>query len=154
VGLTSQDGVVAFSSMVHLPKDVTVRKVLMPLGQAQVLYALLAGGLGEMKKVIASLRKITQFGIATNSADFPEKPTMVELQAMAKKAGLTSVWSEYHLYGASAMIVGRKGELELTTRLPPKPAIAQALAGKEGYAGYPETVTFQSYLRELRKRTA
>jgi hypothetical protein len=154
VGLTSQDGVVAFSSMVQLPEDVTVRKVLMPLGQAQVLHSLLAGGLAEMKKTIASLRKITEFGIAINSADFPEKPTLTELRAMAKKAGLTSVWSEYHLYGASAMIVGRKDDIELTTHLPPQPAIAQALVGKEGYAGYPETVTFQSYLRELRKRTA
>ena len=154
VGLTSQQGVMAFSSMVHLPDNVTVRKVLMPLGRAQVLYGLLAGGLGEMKRIITSLQKITQFGIAINSADFPKKPTPPELRRMAQQAGLTSVWSEYHLCGASVMIVGRKDAIELTTHLPPRPAIAQALMDKEGYVGYAETVTFWSYLTELRSRSA
>ena len=154
VGLACQDGVVAFSSMVRLPRGVTVRKVLMPLGRAQVVHALLTGGLGAMTKVITSLNKIAQFGAAASSADFPEKPTLAELLELAKQAGLTSVWNEYHLCGVSTMVVGRKDGTAFPVPLLPQPAIAKALADSEGYADYPETVTFRSYLAMLRERGA
>jgi len=52
------------------------------------------------------------------------------------------------------MVVGRKNGTAIPSPLLPKPPIAQALANKEGYAAYPEEVTFGGYLSMLRRRGA
>ncbi|MDD1651079.1 MAG: class I SAM-dependent methyltransferase [Methylococcaceae bacterium] len=143
VRLAHPRGVVAFSSSVQLPDDLNIRDVLMPLGQAQVLQALLTGGLGEMKKVISNLKQIAAFGTAMSSRQFPEKPGMMELAELATQTGLESVVTGYHLFGASVMVVARKDE-QLPPPLPQSP-IAQALVGKPGYEAYPDTATFFSY---------
>ena len=147
--LVSKQGVVAFSSTVQLPEDLTLRDVLMPLGKAQVFHALLTGGPRRMQRVITGLNQIAQFGDAAGDGQFPEKPTLAELKELARQAGLSSMVTEYHLYGASVMVIARSD----ATALPelPKSPVAQAFAGKEGYTGYPDTITFWRYLQVLRR---
>ena len=146
--LVGERGVVAFSRMVLLPDDLTLRDVLMPLGRAQVFHTLLTGNPRCMQRVITALKQIAQFGDAAGDGQFPEKPTLAELKELARQAGLNSMMAEYHLYGASVMVFARPD----ATTLPelPKPPIAQAFARKEGYTGYPDTMTFWRYLQELR----
>ena len=152
VDLANQQGIVAFSSTLRLPTGMKLRQILMPLGRAQVFHALLTGGPAKMGKVINSLKKITQFGTAISSQHFPEKPTLAELDNLVRKTGLYSVSTGYHLYGASAMVIIN----EDGSKLPPLPKlpIAQALAGKDGYQDYPETVSFGGYLKMLFSRRA
>lgn len=141
--LAHPQGVVAFSSSVRLPGDLSIRDVLMPLGQAQVLQALLTGGPSEMKKIIGSLKQIAAFGTAMSSRQFPEKPGLGELANLAAQTGLASVVTGYHLFGASGMVIARK-DGQSPPPLPKVP-IAQALAGKPGYETYPDTASFLSY---------
>jgi len=145
--LVREQGVVAFSSIMRLPDELSLREVLMPLGSAQVVYALLTGGPRQMRRVITGLKQIAQFGVATGDGQFPEKPTLTELKELAEQVGFGSTLTEYHLYGVSGMVVARKGTMSLPEL--PKSPIAQALVGKEGYDNYPETVTFWSYLHLL-----
>ncbi len=150
VDLANPQGIVAFSSTLRLPTGIALREILMPLGRAQVLYALLTGGPLKMRKVIKSLQKITLFGGAITSQHFPEKPTLAELDELVKHAGLYSVQTGYHLYGTSAIaVVSEDG-----AKLPPLPnlPIAKALAGREGYQNSSETVTFWSYFQTLMHR--
>lgn len=145
--LANAQGVVAFSSSVHLPESLSVRDVLMPLGQAQVFQSLLTSGPTEMKKVITSLKQIAAFGMAVNSLQFPAKPTLNELGELAQQAGLEQVHASYHLFGTSGMVVARKGSVPLPNL--PKLPIAQQLFGKAGYEGYSETSSFWSYFTHL-----
>lgn len=151
VELANAQGIVAFSSTLRLPPGLSLRNILTPLGQAQVLHALLTGGIAKMRQVINSLKEITRFGTAISSQHFPEKPNMAELEELVKQAGLHSIQIGYHLYGASAMVIVR----EDGAKLPPLPKlpIAQALAGQDGYQSYPEIVTFKSYFKMLSART-
>jgi len=147
IHLAHPQGVVAFSSTVRLPDSLTVRDMLMPLGQAQVLQALVTGGLREMKRVITSLKQIAEFGVAFNNQQFPPKPTLSELKELTKQVSLEPVSVAYHLFGASVMVVDRKDRSTLPAL--PKTPIAQVLAGKTGYEDYPETILFWSYFRFL-----
>jgi ubiquinone/menaquinone biosynthesis C-methylase UbiE len=147
IHLAHPRGVVAFSSSVKLPSSLGIRDVLMPLGQAQVLQSLLAGGPAQMKKVIASLKQIAAFGIAMNSHQFPEKPCLDEIKELAEQAGLSASSVDYHLFGASVMVVARKDNLPIPVL--PKPPIAQALSGQTGYEEYSEVVSFWRYLKFL-----
>jgi hypothetical protein len=151
VELANTQGIVAFSSTLRLPPGLSLRNILTPLGQAQVLHALLTGGPQKMRQVINSLKEITRFGTAISSQQFPEKPNLAELEALVKQAGLHSIRIGYHLYGASAMVIMR----EDGAKLPPLPKlpIAQALAGQNGYQDYSEIVTFKSYFKMLQSRT-
>lgn len=146
-GLAGPNGVVAFSSMVELPAPLTLRGVLMPLGQAQVLQSLLTGGPGQMRKVIASLRQIADFGAAATASDFPAKPSQEELKGLATGAGLGSVVAEYHLFGVSMMVIGRRDAAPLPAI--PRTPVSSMLIGQPGYEGYTSNVTFWSYLLEL-----
>ncbi len=146
-GLAGPTGVVAFSSMVELPAPLTLRGILMPLGQAQVLQALLTGGPRQMRKVIASLRLIADFGAAATASDFPRKPSQDELKALATQAGLGSFVAEYHLFGVSMMVIGRRDGAPLPAL--PRAPVSSMLLGRPGYDGYTTTATFWSYLREL-----
>jgi 2-polyprenyl-3-methyl-5-hydroxy-6-metoxy-1,4-benzoquinol methylase len=143
VHLAHPQGVVAFSSSVHLPGELGIRDVLMPLGQAQVLQALLTGGPTQMKKVITSLKQIAEFGVAVNDCQFPKKPCLNEMKELAEQAGLFSVSAGYHLFGASGMVVARKDSLMLPAL--PKTPISQPLSGLAGYEEYSEAVSFWSY---------
>ncbi|MFN8443060.1 MAG: class I SAM-dependent methyltransferase [Caldilineaceae bacterium] len=145
--LAHGQGVVAFSSSVRLPESLTIRELLMPLGQAQVLQSLLTGGPTQMRKVITSLKQIAEFGLAVNSHQFPDKPTLPELRQLATDAGLEQMAATYHLFGASGMIIARKDRAP-TSALPRQP-IARPLAGKAGYEGYSETTSFWSYFTYL-----
>lgn len=147
VALARPEGVVAFSSSVSLPETLSIREVLMPLGQAQVLQALLTGGPAKMKKVIASLKKIAEFGVAVNDLKFPQKPSLDELKELAEQVGLHPVATCYHLFGASGMVVARKDRSKPPAL--PKTPIAQALSGKKGYEDYPETISFWTYFKFL-----
>ena len=147
VQLAKPAGVVAFSSMVELPAPLTLRGILMPLGQAQVVQALLTGGPRQMRVVIASLRRIAEFGAAATASDFPAKPTLVELKGLATQAGLGAATAEYHLFGTSVMVLARKDGAPLPA-LPHGPISAQ-LFGRPGYEGPREKATFGSYLRDL-----
>lgn len=151
VELANTQGIVVISSTLRLPPGLMLRDVLMPLGRAQVFYALLSSGPTKMRQVINSLKEITRFGGAIGSQHFPEKPTLTELEALVKQAGLYSIQVGYHLYGTSAMVVVR----EDGAKLPPLPKlpIAKALAGKDGYQGYDETVGLRDYFNMLRART-
>ncbi len=150
VRLAKPSGLVAFSSMVELPAPLTLRGILMPLGQAQVTQALLTGGPRQMRKVIACLRKIAEFGAAATASDFPAKPTLAQLHELAADAGLSAVTAEYHLFGTSVMLMARKDGAALPT-LPHGPVSAQ-LFGRPGYEGYRERATFWSYLGALLRR--
>jgi hypothetical protein len=147
VSLVHPQGVVAFSSSVRLPDQMSMRDILMPLGQAQVLQALVTGGLPEMSKVITSLKQISKFGLAVTSSHFPEKPTLTQLRELAEQAGLGSISAGYHLFGASGMIVARKDQ-SYTLELPKSPIVRQ-LSGKQGYEGIMEIATFWSYFKSL-----
>jgi SAM-dependent methyltransferase len=147
VYLAHPQGVVAFSSSVRLPESLSIQDVLMPLGQAQVMQAFFTGGIAEMKKVITGLKQIAAFGLAVNDRQFPEKPELADLQELATQAGLESVVTGYHLFGASGMVVARK-DSSMPPTLPRTP-IAHALSGKAGYFEYPETVSFWSYFSHL-----
>lgn len=150
--LANVQGIIAFSSMVRLPTDLTIRDVLMPLGRAQVVHALLTGGPGKMKKVIESLKEMTKFSVAVRANYFPDKPNLAELDELVKRAGLHSAVTGYHLYGTSAVVIVS----EDGAKLPPLPRlpIAQALAGRDGYDDYPETLTFRGYLKMLLDKRA
>lgn len=145
--LAGLSGVVAFSSLVQLPQPLTLREVLMPLGQAQVLQAFLTGGPGRMRKVIASLRQIADFGTAVSAGDFPEKPTREELKQLAAQAGLHPVATEYQLFGTSVMVFARKDGTKLAAL--PRTAISSMLVGRPGYEDHTAKVTFGSYFRDL-----
>lgn len=148
--LADQQGVVAFSSTLRLPAGLKLRDVLMPLGRAQVIHALLTGGPVKMGKVIRSLKKISMFGAAITSENFPEKPTLAELEKIIKQTGLTTMLIGYHLYGASAMAIFCKDVAKLSPL--PRLPIVQALTGKEGYENHPETITQWGYLQQLLRR--
>ena len=148
--LAHLQGIVAFSSTLRLPDGLKLRDVLMPLGRAQVIHALLTGGPAKMGKVINSLKKIRLFGAAITSQNFPEKPTLAELERLIKQTGLTTMLIGYHLYGASAMAIFCKDVAKLSPL--PKLPIVQALAGKEGYENHPETITQWGYLQQLLHR--
>ncbi len=145
--LAHDRGVVAFSSSVRLPGDLTMRDLLMPFGQAQVLQALLTDGPGEMRRVIASLKQIAAFGQAMSSHSWPEKPLLADLHGLAEQAGLQAASSGYHLFGASGMVVARK-DGQAPPALPSAP-IARPLAGQAGYEAHTATLSFWSYLRFL-----
>jgi hypothetical protein len=145
--LAHPQGVVAFSSSVKLPSPLGIRDVLMPLGQAQVLQALLTGGPAQMKKVIASLKQIAEFGVAVNHSQFPEKPTLDEMKELAEQAGLQAGFVGYHLFGASVMVVARKDNLPIPGFS--KTPIAQSLSGHAGYEDYSNVVSFWGYLKFL-----
>jgi hypothetical protein len=148
--LAQVQGVIAFSSTLRLPAGLKLRDVLMPLGRAQVFHALLSGGPGKMRKVISSLKQISQFGTAITSQNFPEKPTLAELEKLVKQTGLYTMVIGYHLYGASAMVIFCKDVAKLMPL--PKLPIAQALVGQDGYENHTETVTFWGYFRTLLSR--
>lgn len=150
VELANTQGIVVLSSTLRLPPGLTLREVLMPLGRAQVFYALLSGGPTKMRQVIHSLKEITRFGGAIGSQQFPEKPTLAELEQLVKQAGLYSIQVGYHLYGTSAMVIVREDGAKLPHL--PKLPIAQSLAGKDGYQGYDQTVSFWGYFNMLRAR--
>lgn len=150
VSLAHVQGVVVFSSTLRLPTGLTLRDVLMPLGRAQVFYALLSGGPQKMRQVISRLKLITRFGVAITSQHFPEKPTLADLEAVVKRTGLYSMQTGYHLYGASAILVVREDGAKLAP-LPQRP-IAQALAGKEGYENCTNIVSLWGYFQMLRNR--
>jgi len=145
--LADQQGIIAFSSTLRLPEGLKLRDVLMPLGKAQIIHALLTGGPVKMGKVINSLKKIRLFGAAITSQNFPEKPTLAELETLIKQTGLYNMLIGYHLYGASAMAIFCKDVAKLSPL--PKLPIVQALAGKEGYKNHPETITQWGYLQRL-----
>jgi len=145
--LVHNQGVVAFSSIVRLPDPLSIRQVLMPLGGAQVVYSFLTGGPQKMKKVVTGLKQIALFGEASGNCDFPQKPTLDEMKELAREAGLQSITGQYHLYGASAMVLSSKTDVELFD--PPEPVISRVLAGQKGYDGCLNTVSFWSYLRTL-----
>lgn len=147
VRLAHPQGVIAFSSSVKLPGQLNIRDVLMPLGRAQVLQALLTGGPAQMKKVITSLKQIAAFGTAVTAGQFPEKPVLVEMKELAEQAGLKPVSAGYHLFGASGMVVGRKDGALLPALS--KTPIARPLFGKAGYEHHIETVSFWRYFRFL-----
>lgn len=150
VDLADQQGIIAVSSTLRLPPGMTLREILLPLGRAQVIHALLTGGPAKMGKVIESLKKITMFGTAISSQHFPEKPTLAELNQLLRSAGIYSAQTGYHLYGASAIVLFREDGGKLSS-LPERP-IAQALFGKEGYENCPEALTFWGYFKALMRR--
>jgi hypothetical protein len=147
VHLAHPQGVVAFSSSVKLPGQLVMRDILIPLGQAQVLQALLTGGPSQMRKVIASLKQIAEFATAVTGRQFPEKPTLAEMQELAEQAGLDGTSAVYQLFGASGMVVARKDGS--TTPVLPKTPIAERLSGQAGYEEYFESVSFWSYFKYL-----
>ena len=106
----------------------------------QVVQALLTGGPRQMRVVIASLRRIAEFGAAATASDFPAKPTLVELKGLATQAGLGAATAEYHLFGTSVMVLARKDGAPLPA-LPHGPLSAQ-LVGRPGYEGPREKATF------------
>lgn len=150
IDLAEQQSVIAVSSTLRLPPGMTLREILLPLGRAQVIHALLTGGPAKMGKVIESLQKITMFGTAISSQHFPEKPNLAELNELLRRAGIYFAQTGYHLYGASAIVLFREDGGKLAP-LPARP-IAQALVGKEGYEHCQEAVTFWGYFKALMRR--
>jgi hypothetical protein len=150
IDLADQQSVIAVSSTLRLPPGMTLREILLPLGRAQVIHALLTGGPAKMGKVIESLKKITMFGMAISSQHFPEKPTLAELNELLRRAGIYFAQTGYHLYGASAIVLFREDGGKLSP-LPERP-IAEALVGKQGYERCQEAVTFWGYFRALMRR--
>lgn len=141
------NGIVAFSSIVRLPNDLSIKKVLMPLGTAQVIYTFLTGGIRKMKTVIQNLKDISEFGLDSGNVNFPEKPLLSELETISEKAGLQPVLADYHLYGASGMIVACNGSMPQNNS--PKASISKVLMNKKGYEGSYKKITFWNYLYYL-----